>query len=273
MAGKLEAISAYVKAHERLLIVVLALVVGVWGVNKGLNIWQDFEQGKLTKLEQQLQQTQQQAAAAQQAAIDAKAQAATIAMQATQDRAASAALISALTMENANLQRAMADRAKQTQQQQQHDLNASIPELGKRFVELVPDVNPKDIQVAKDEKSVTIGEDTAQKTVAQLELIPKLQADTVDLQKQIKNGEDMLAGSQKALDSQVKLTDAQQKIIDAQDKFTGLLQLQIKQADSVCQEKVAIEKTKTKKAFLRGFKWGVITGFIGGIFTGHAAGI
>lgn len=273
MAFSIAGISNYVKTHERLLIVVLGLAVAGWIGSKGLDIFQNYEQGKLTKLEQQLQQTQQQAAAAQQAAIDAKSAAAQTALTAAQDKAASAALISALSQQNANLANQIVQRGKQTQQQQQQDLNASIPELGKRFEALVPNVNPADVKIAPDQKSVTIGQDTAQKTVAQLELVPSLQADKKDLEQQVKNGNDMLAGSQKALESQSKLTDAQAKVIDAQDKFTGLLQTQIKQGDAVCEEKVAIEKTKTKKAFLRGFKWGAITGFIGGLFAGHAVGI
>jgi len=142
--------------------------------------------------------------------------------------------------------------------------------LAQRFQSLVPGLNPADIKVAENGVTAQIGQDTAQKTVAQLELVPSLQADKTDLEQQVKNGQDMLVSSQKALDSQSNLTTAQQKVIDAQDKYNGLLEKQIAQGDAACQAQIKIEKTNTKKAYLKGFKWGLITGFLSGIFVGHS---
>jgi hypothetical protein len=264
------AVSGYIKTHERLLIVVLCLIFTGWVTNKGLTIYQGYEQGKLTNLEQQLNETKQQTAAAQQSAQDAKNTAQVIAVQATQDKAASATLIASLSQQNASLASQIVKRGNQTEQQQQVDLTTSIPGLDVRFKVLVPNVNPADVHVSPDGKTVSIGEDTAQKVVSQLELVPPLQGDKKDLEAEVKNGQDMLASSQKALDTQSKLTDAQQKVIDAQDKYNGLLETQLKQADAVCQEKVNIEKTNTKKAYFKGFKWGAVAGFIAGVFTGHA---
>lgn len=263
-------VSSYVKAHERLVIVVLCLIVLGWATNKGLNIYQTYEQGKLTGLQQQLDSTKQQAAAAQQSALDAKNAAAATATQAAQDKAASAALISALSQQNANLANQIIQRGKQTQQQQTTDMSSTIPELAQRFQALVPGINPADIKVAENGATAQIGQDTAQKTVAQLELVPSLQADKADLQQQVNNGQQELAASQKALDSQSALTTAQQKVITAQDSYSGLLEKQISQADSVCQAQIKIEKANTKKAYLKGFKWGAIFGFIGGFFAAHA---
>ena len=158
------------------------LVFGVFAFYKGDSILQTYQQNKATQLEAQLQQTQQQAAAALQAAADAKAQVAQVQQAAAQDRATAAAIIQAVTAQNAALNKAMSDRDKQTQQQQQIDLSASIPELGKRFLALVPNLNPADIKVADDQKTVTLGQDTVQKTAAQLELVPQLQQDKKDLQ-------------------------------------------------------------------------------------------
>ena len=270
MAITVASISTYVKTHERLLLVVLALILVGWITNKGLNIYQGYEQGKLTNLEQQLNQTKQQAAAASQSAQDAKNSAAVTATQAAQDKAAAAAMISALSQQNANLANQIVQRGKQTQQQQSTDLNSSIPDLALRFQSLVPGINPVDITVSPDGKLATIGQDTAQKTVAQLELVPSLVADKTDLEQQVKNGQDMLVSSQKALDSQSTLTSAQQKVIDAQDKYNGLLEKQLQQGDAACQVQIKIEKANTKKAYLKGFKWGAIFGFVGGLFVGHA---
>jgi hypothetical protein len=266
----IETCSNYIKTHERLVIVMLVVILIGWGANKGLNIYQGYEQNKVTALQAQLDGTKQQAAAAQQSASDAKTAAQVTAVQANQDKVASAAMISALSQQNANLANQITQRGTQTKQQQAVDLSASITDLGLRFKSLVPNVNPADIAVAADGKTVTIGQDTAQKALAQLELVPSLQADNGDLTQQVKNGQDMLASSQKALDSESNLTTAQQKVIDAQDKYTTLLETQQKQSDAVWQEKVNVEKTNTKKAYLKGFKWGAITGFIGGLFVGHS---
>lgn len=263
----------FLKEHERLVIVVLVLVFGFWGVGRGLDAVKSYQENKASKLEQQLAQTQQQAAAAQQAALDAKTQVLASQTVAAQDKAASAAIIQALSAQNAALNKAMVDRGQQTQKQQQTDLTASIPELGKRFITLVPSANPADIKVAADQKSVTIGEDTAQKTVAQLELVPQLQQDKKDLQTEVDNANKETESVQKALNSETRYADTEANLVAAQEKFSALLQKTIDQGDKVCDAKIAIEKTNTKKAFMKGFKIGGILGFIAGIFGGHAAGI
>jgi hypothetical protein len=235
-----------------------------------LNIYQTYEQGKLTGLEQQLNQTKQQVAAAQQSAQDAKNQVIAATTQANQDRAASAAMITALSAQNANLANQIVQRGKQTQQQQSTDMNSTIPQLTQRFQSLVPGINPADIKVAENGATATIGQDTAQKTVAQLELVPSLQADKTDLEQQVKNGQDMLTSSQKALDSQVNLTETQNKLITAQGQLVTLQQTQLTQSDAACTVKLNIEKANTKKAWFKGFKWGFIGGFVSGIFAGHS---
>src|SRR5208337_22852 len=207
-----------------------------------------------------------------QAAADAKAAAIATQQQAAQDKAASAEIISALTVQNAALTKNIVDRDKQTQQQQQIDLTSTIPELGKRFLALVPNINPADMKVADDQKSVTIGQDTAQKTAAQLELIPDLQADVKNLQTEVANDATMLASSQKALDSESKYADIMAKTEAAEEKYAALLQTQIDQGDKLCNEKIDIEKTKGKKSFLKGGTFGTIFGFILGV-AAHAIGL
>jgi hypothetical protein len=264
------AISSYVKTHERLLIVIIIVALLGWGTNKGLNIYGGSEQSKVTSLQTQLDGTKQQAAAAQQSATDAKTAAQVTAAQANQDKVASVAVITALSQQNASLSNQIIQRGQQTQKQQTTDLNATIPELSTRFKSLVPNVIPTDVVVAADGKTVNIGQDTAEKSIAQLELVPSLQADNSALTTQVKNGQTELDSLQKTLDSQSSLTDAQAKVIAAQDSYATLLATEQKQSDAVWQGKLDVEKTNTKKAYLKGFKWGAITGFIGGLFAGHA---
>ena len=249
------------------------LVFGVFAFYKGDSILQTYQQNKATQLEAQLQQTQQQAAAALQAAADAKAQVAQVQQAAAQDRATAAAIIQAVTAQNAALNKAMSDRDKQTQQQQQIDLSASIPELGKRFLALVPNLNPADIKVADDQKTVTLGQDTVQKTAAQLELVPQLQQDKKDLQTEVDNANRATAGVQKALDSESKLADALISQVATEQKYSALLVTQVGQSDKLCNDKIGVEKTKAKKSWLKGFFWGNVSGFFGGLFTGHAVGL
>lgn len=257
----------FLKAHEKLVIVVLVLVFGVFFTYKGLDAVQSYHQGKETKLEAQLEQTQAQVKTAQDAAVAAQAQVATAQQAAAQDKAASAAIISALSAQNAALNQSIITRDKQTQTQQQADLSASIPDLGKRFIALVPNVNPADIKVAPDASTVTIGKDTAEKTVAQLELIPQLQQDKKDLQVEVDNGTKEVASIQKALDSESQYADNEAKLIATEEKITALLQTQIDQSDKVCQQKIDVEKGKGRKLFLKGLGIGTVLGAVFGFFA------
>jgi hypothetical protein len=259
----------FFKAHERLIIVVFALIFCVYLTYKGLGTWQAVQQNKETKLEGQLAQTQQQAAAAQQSAQQTQAQVLVSEQAAAQDRAATNSILQALSAQNAMIAQGILQRDKQTVAQQLSDSTATLPQLGQRFTQLVPGVASTDLKVAPDSSSVTIGRDTAQKTVGQLELVPQLQQDNKDLQTQADNSGKEVASVQKALDSESRFADNQGKLIATQDKYSALLQTQIDQGDKVCQEKINIEKTKAKKSFLKGFGIGSVFGFVGGLFVPH----
>jgi hypothetical protein len=74
---------------------------------------------------------------------------------------------------------------------------------------------------------------------------------------------------QRSLDSETKYADLEATLVTQQDKVIELLNTQIAQGDKVCEAKVAIEKTKGKKSFLKGLKIGAIGGFLAGLFLGH----
>lgn len=246
----------FLEKHEKLIIAIVVCATLLYGVSSGLNAWVRHDQTKVDKLQAQVESDKQQVAEAHQQV--AQVQAAALA-----DKAASAQEIAAMAAQNATLNANIIARDKATAGQQTVDMHATIPELSQRFASLVPGVDPKDIRIASDSQTVTVGTDTAQKTVAQLELVPQLQSDLKDTQQKVTNLSDEIASLQtynSALEAEVR----------TEEKEIGLLEKQLADADKSCQAQVNLEKAKTRRAFLRGFKWGSIFGFIGGIFTGHS---
>ena len=247
----------WVTTHEKLIIIIILCFVGWHLYTKGLDAWSQYEDKQVAALQAQSAADKAATAAAlKQDAADkataAKAQAASNAMTA-QVTAANAALAAAITARNA-----------QTQQQQQTDLHATLPALDQRLVALVPAVNPQDIVAAPDGKSVTVGIDTASKTVVQLELVPELQQDLKDTQTEN-------AGLQTEITSLQTYNAALVAEVATEDKTISLLQTEVADNDKTCTALVNAEKVKTTKAFWHGFKVGAIVGFIGGLFVGHAA--
>jgi len=246
----------FLKQHENLLITLILCAALLWGVGKGLSAWQAHDQMQVNQLEKQVADDKAQLAQANQNVAEVKAQAAA-------DKAASAQMVAAMAAQNAALNTAIQARDKQTQTQQQIDLHASIPALSQRFMALVPGINPADMKVAPDAKTVTIGQDTAEKTVAQLELVPQLQQDNKDLQTEIKNMQGELASLQ-------GYNTTLEGVVAAEDKQVALLEKAAADSDKACDAKVALEKAKGRRSFLRGLKIGVVVGFFGGLFASHS---
>ncbi len=246
----------FLKAHENLLITVIVCIALLWGVSKGLSAWQAHDQMQLNQLEKQVADDKTQLVQASQNVAEVKA-------QATADKAASAQMVAAMAAQNTALNTAIQNRDKQTQTQQQTDLHASIPALSQRFMTLVPGINPADMKVAPDAKTVTIGQDTAEKTVAQLELVPQLTQDNKDLQTEIKNMQGELASVQ-------GYNTVLEGVVAAEDKQVALLEKAATDSDKACDARVEVEKVKGKRSFFRGLKIGVVVGFLGGLFAGHS---
>jgi hypothetical protein len=245
----------WAKTHEKILIIALCLGVFVHFYSKAASLW-------VTHEEHNYQAMKAQSDAAKQAQVVAEADRQQAILQSAQDHASMQAAITAAQAQNAALLKEMQARDKATQQQQQVDLHATIPELSSRFASLVPNTDPKDIVIAPDQKSVTVGTDTAEKTVAQLELVPTLQADVKTEQQVVKSTESELKATQ------VYSTTLEHEItIDGKD--IDSLNKVIAADDKTCQAQVNVEKAKNKGSFLHGFKWGFITGAITGLVSGH----
>ena len=240
----------FLKDHEKLLVTVVIIVGLLWGTSSVLNQWEKHDQKKLDQLQSQLDDAKKAVAQSNQYVAEVRA-------QAVADKAASAQMVAAMAAQNASLANAIKNRDAATTHQQQIDLHASIPELGKRLMSLVPEVNPADIKVSPDAKTATIGQDTAGKVVAQLELVPALQQDLKDSQQQTKNVEASLTQVE-------KYNGTLEKLVAAQDKTIALQQKQIEIADKTCDQRVTVEKDKGRKSFVKGLKIGAILGVIGG---------
>lgn len=240
----------FLKNHEKPIIIIILCLAVFHVAGMGINAYQSYERTKLNQYEQQL--------AANAAALAQNAQdIAGLKTQGATEKAADAQIISAVTAQNAALNKIMADREAATKTQQQTDLHATIPQLSQRFMSLVPGIDLNDIKVAPDAKTVTIGQDTAEKTVAQLELVPQLQQDKKDLQTQI-------TGMQKSLDAEMQYTNTLEKTLTAEDKQITMLENQLSTSDKACQAKLDIEKANTAKAYGKGTTFGSVLGAIGG---------
>jgi hypothetical protein len=243
----------FLETHEKLIITVLVCIALLWGVHMGLNAWEKHDaknvtalQAQVTALQTQVAQTDQQRVAEQQ--------------QAAQALTAANTVVAAVTTQNKLLTQQQAARDKQTQNQQQIDLHATIPQLSQRFAALVPGTDPADIKIAPDNQTVTVGSDTAEKTVAQLELIPELQGD-------LKDETQKNTGLQSEFNVEQTYALTLEHEITTGDKEIALDDKLLASSDQLCQAKVNLEKTKTKKAFLKGLGIGGAIGYIGGLIT------
>lgn len=171
----------FLKSHEKLIIVIVIVLGALFGIVKGLDAWYSIQKLKTDQLAQQVTTDQQQIASTQQVVAQLQ-------QSAAQDKAALTATVQATTAQNARLSALNASLvaqnlalAKSTAVQQAKDATLTLPQLGTRLEQLVPNVDPKDITISADGKDAAVGTDTAQKVVSQLELVPDLQKQNTNL--------------------------------------------------------------------------------------------
>ena len=231
---------AFVKAHERLLIVLLVLAFGGHAYSAFLN-WdaarKDAQVAALTQTVAQDKATEANLAiTASQAASDAK-----VALDAS--RAANVSLTQALQQIKGNLAH-----------QQTVDDQSNLPTLAGRMVDLVPNSHISDVTVGNT--GLTLDTVISHLTVSQLELVPALQGE-------LKDETQIAAVDQMALTTATAATTACQADSSA-------LKTTVADQDKKFSAEVADAKVREKKAFRKGFKWGAVAGFIGGLFV-HVA--
>jgi hypothetical protein len=230
---------SWIQKHERVVIVALVLVAGTFLGNKWLN-WEGAQKdAKVAVLSQLVVQDQTQAA-----------QDASRTAQAVQQYQT---LVTTLTAQNNVLEGSIAQMASTLKQQQTKDTQMSPSELVQRMGVLVP--------AAQDGISTT-SNGVLLNTTASIVVTQSLEQVPV-LQDQLKNETQVAVNNKQALDS------ANVVIVDKTAQITSLNKSVV---DITAQGKaeVAAEKVKTKKAFIKGLKYGFGIGFFAGAYIMHA---
>lgn len=230
---------ALVKAHERLIFVIVGAVLLFHFYGAGLNAWIGHDKAEI-------------AVAQQQAQTDAIAAAAT-AKQNKQLSQQSAVLLAQVRASNAALAASVSQRAKQTKTQQTVDQTLPLPALGTRWATLV-NIAPTEITPTAI-GNLTVSDLASRATVQQLETIPQLQAD---------------------VSSQKQIAANNQSVVNQQNLQLAGLNTQLLQNAQVCTDdkaglnkQISALKVEKRRAWLHGFEIGAVTGFIGGLFVGH----
>ena len=221
----LESYIKAIKAHEKLLVIVVAGFVLWFGINKVTDILIHHDDSQVATAEKTLlAQTQANQQLAQQ----------------------NAQLIQQLQSQNQALVAAIKSRDVTTQKQQQVDNSMTLPALGVRWSELlgIPNGN-----IVPQGDNLLVNDAASHQTVVALEQLPTLKADLQD---------------------QMTQTENEKKIVDSQILQIVGLNKQINDEINTCDARVADEKTKSRKSFLKGLKIGAIIGFFGGVFMGHS---
>ena len=219
-------------AHEKLWIVLALAVASLLVVGKVENMISAHDQKVLSVKEAQLQATVDKNAILAKAAQEAAAQSAAATSQAIAANAqlaqANQALVSALTKQQA-VDRTLPPAALAQRIQTLSDAPAG--------------------SVVPGSGGYIMTQDSAVHVAVALESVPALIAE-------LKNAQQQFANEKAALDASAK--DA----ATAHEQVGGL-QTQLKQADGVCEAKIAVVKDKARKSKLKWF----IGGYIGGLIT------
>ena len=234
--SKLQHYIAWFKAHERLVLLLAAGFFAVHFYGKGLDFLIKHDQAQAQIANQQAQSA---------------------ATKFTQDDQRSEALLQQLALMQSQLQQTnqridqvMQQRAAQTVQQKKQDDQSAPPELAARLRTLVGVGN---ISVANPLGDVTFSLDAAHKVADDEEDLLKVTGDVKDLNTK-------LVACQTVADKQADTINGLNGTI--QGGKEALATEQIAHAKDV--KTLNAEK---KKAWLNGFKWGAITGFLGSLFV------
>lgn len=161
-------------------------------------------------------------------------------------------LVTQLQAQNAELVSSIQSRNQALQKQQQQDTKLPLPDLGKRWQQIL---NLPDGGVQTSGNGLLVNPESATTTVVALEEVPVLRTDLAEGKKLVSNQASQISS----------LTALNSGYLSQIDGLNGTITKQ----DEACKAEIKAEQAKTRKAFVRGFKWGAVIGFVGGIFTGH----
>lgn len=184
-------ISTYLKAHERLIIVILVLAVGAWGFNHWLNSSAQAAKAKEAVAEQQLDVQ--------------KKENDNLAQQASQAAANYQATLELVTKQNSVLAAAVASRQTILEVKQTKDQSLPLPDLAKRWQSLAGIGDG----LTASASGIIADESAARLTVTTLEKVPVLESNLQDETAIAQN-------NSKALDKQAQV------VVDLNNQITGL---------------------------------------------------
>lgn len=237
-ATELHKISAYIKAHERLIILLVCLGVGIHFYSRIIGAWESHDQ----RVADQAHATLQADIADTKAQADSNAKAA----------AAYQALAAQLADANKVLAAAQVTRNTATQTQQATDRILPPNELAIRWARLL-NVEIQSIQVEPGGKGVPdallVTPATATETVVQLESVPTLQAD-------LKDEETIAANEATQITSLAGVNVGLNKQIDA-------LNIENVAEINACTDDKNLLKAKARKSKFRWFLIGAGVGWFG----------
>jgi hypothetical protein len=179
----------FFKAHEKILIIILAGALALHFYGTALNAWVNHDKAAQTIEEQK---------------------SATLAQQNSLLAQQGAQLLTAVTASNAALAKAASQRAEQTKAQQAADMTLPLPQVGQHWVSLI-NVAPADIQ-AQPDGSMKVSDAASRATVSQLDAGVEAAAD-------LKGAQQTAANDQTVINQQTQQIISDKDTI-AQDKAT-----------------------------------------------------
>lgn len=226
--------TAFLKAHEKLILSLLAALL-VWGVlSRVLTYLASHDQTTATASQQALQA---QLEANKEQSDSQKATLAQYLSLAQQLMASNTALANAQTQRNTVVLK-----------QQAVDKTLQPADLAARWTSLMK-VAPS--TVSPTAQGYSVGPDTATETVVQLEAIPSLQADLSN-EKQINvNNDQMISGLMTVKDNLTNQVSGLNKTVQDESKS--------------CADQITLVKAQARKSKLHWFEIGFVTGFVSSV--------
>ena len=225
--------------HERIVIVALVLVAGVFLGNKWLNYASAQKDAKVAALTLVVNQDKQTVA--------------NLALQAAQAQATYQTTLDAITKQNVALEASVAQESTILAQRQATDKALALPAVAQRIEILVPVAVGG---ITATTSGIVMNDTAAHATLNVLEQVPTLASQLASETQVAQNNADLVTKSQ-AVNADL-------------NKEVAALNMQIGDQTKQCKAEVASEKAKTKKAFIKGLKYGFVAGFAAGAYIMHA---
>jgi hypothetical protein len=220
----------FVKAHEKLLVGVLIAASLFFGISKGVDAWVSHDKTAVAAMQQQIDVLHEDNARVHDDNFILMNQLSVLKEQVEENNTKSDKIIAQLR--------------KKTSDQQTVDMQLPPLQLAERWTVLL-DLPANSVAPAPDNKYLLTNE-AARATVIQLEQVAPLVEENIQLEAQ-------LAGEKQIVAKQDEVIGGLNKEIAGKDQ-------EIKDEIVARRLEVKLAKAETKKAFIKGFKWGFAAG-------------